>query len=140
LRVAAGKTGSQKISEERVITDRDQPLQNVGDDVLESILNGAGSSAALKSAADEIMSLRKKLADSQEAEKRLKAATGDQARLRANLTIIPQNAEPYKQFLQKFVTRESEIEALRHRLRELQSAVHEQQKAYDRHISQLTAQ
>jgi hypothetical protein len=50
-----------------------------------------------------------------EAEKQLKAVTTDQARLRENLQIIPQSAEPYKRFLDKFVTQETEIEALQRR-------------------------
>ena len=52
----------------------------------------------------------------------LKAASADQARLRENLQVIPQNAEPYKDFLKKFVTQEADIETLQRQVRSAETA------------------
>ena len=75
-----------------------------------------------------------------EQEKQLKLLSDDQARLRENLKIIPQTSEPYKKFLDKFVSQEGEIEGYQKQIRQLQATVQQQQRELDVFIAALTVE
>jgi hypothetical protein len=69
----------------------------------------------------------------------LKELSEDQARLRENLKIIPTNSEPYKQFLEKFVKQELQIEALQKQVRDSQVALDKKSQDYENYVKNLTA-
>jgi len=144
LRVAAGKTASREIVEERTDTERDQPLKSAAEESLRAFLANPAPGAEVKSALSRMLAMSAKLTEARnqlvESEKQLKAVGDDQARLRANLAIIPQSAEPYKEFLQKFVTQEREIETLQRQVRELQASVQKQQKEYEIYVAGVSAE
>src|SRR5262249_16979776 len=70
----------------------------------------------------------------------LREASDDQSRLRANLQIIPQTAEPYKNFLNKFVAQETVIENLQRDLRAAQTALDAAQRAYEKFSAAWSAE
>jgi hypothetical protein len=144
LKVPAGKTASHEIVEERAYAEPDQPLKSASEEAIQAFLASPAPSAEVKSCLAKAVSMNAKLTEARgqlaEAEKQLKAVSDDQARLRANLGIIPQTAEPFKQFLQKFVTQEREIETLQRQVRELQASVQKQQKAYEGYLAGVSAE
>ena len=101
-------------------------------------------SAAVKAALTKAISLHAKLANlsRQWTEQDLAAANvaADQARLRENLKIIPQTAEPFKRFLEKFVAQESEIEGLRQSIRQTRIALAATQRECDAGLANLNVE
>src|SRR5262249_28848057 len=75
-----------------------------------------------------------------EQEKQLKALEQDQARMRSNLAIIPKDSAPYKRFLEKFETQETQIESLQRQIQQLQVTGQKQRAAYDEFVGTLTAE
>ena len=145
LKVAAGKTANQDIIEERTIVAAPWALsKGFAAADIQKLLADPVPSVELKAALSKMLKMSGKLAEDQnrlaDLGKQLKAISDDQARLRANLTIIPQNAEPYKEFLQKFVTQERAIENLQGQVRQLQASVQKQEKEYEAYISGLNAE
>ncbi|MFN4261854.1 MAG: hypothetical protein ACK4RK_21445, partial [Gemmataceae bacterium] len=61
-------------------------------------------------------------------------------RLRQNLKEMPATAAAYKKYLQKFDDQEAEIEKLQGEIKTLQTAILNQQKALDTHLSKLSVQ
>ncbi len=141
---AKGKTASKEIVEELTIKDRVLSLKDLSENMLKEFLTSPVVSAEVKAGLAKWHGLSEKLAESQkqlaEVEKQLKTLSDDQSRLRSNLQIIPQTAEPYKKFLQKFVDQESEIEGFQRQIRQLQSAVQTQQRELTMFIAALNAE
>jgi multidrug resistance efflux pump len=119
-------------------------VKALGEEAIKVFLGDPVPGAEVKAALGKMLKMRGKLAEDQirlaDLGKQLKAISDDQARLRANLTIIPQSAEPYKEFLQKFVAQERTIENLQGQVRQLQASVQKQQKDYEAHVSALNAE
>ena len=82
---------------------------------------------------------RARIGDTVNVASRLESLNKDQARLRDNLKIIPMNSEPYKKFLEKFVTQEMQIENLQQRVSELQASQEKQTKEYEEYVTTLNA-
>ena len=78
--------------------------------------------------------------DLAQVEKRLKAITEDQTRLRANLANVPPTSAAYKRYLEKFDTQESDIEKLQKGIEDKQDAERTQQAAYDSYLAGLTVE
>jgi len=144
LEVASGKTGSKTIVEEHVRQDTMPSIKDIPEAKLREFLADSAPSADVKVGLTKTLTLSAKLTEQKhqldETTKELKALSDDQSRLRSNLAIIPQSAEPYKQFLQKFVRQETEIETFQRQIRELQASVQKQQKEYDAFVAGLTAE
>jgi hypothetical protein len=144
LEVHAGKTGNKTIVEEHTRQDTMPGIKEVPETKLREFLADPAPSADVKAGLTKALNLSGKLIEQKhqldETTKELKALSDDQARLRSNLAIIPQSAEPYKQFLQKFVRQESEIDTFQRQIRELQTAVQKQQKEYDGFVAGLNAE
>src|SRR5262249_32611153 len=111
--------------------------------VLTEYVISPASSAEVKQALGKTIKLHearketdRKIAD---AEKQLSALDKDQARLRENLRIIPMNSDPYKRFLDKFVSQETRIEALQQSLAQLQATLEKQTKEFDQYVTTLNA-
>src|SRR5262249_31902144 len=126
IKVEKGKTGEHQVIEERMHTDQGKVLKEYSEAKLREWLASPVPSADVKAALTKTVTLAGKVAETRKAldaaEKDLDAVGKDQARLRANLQIIPQTSEPYKKFLEKFVTQEAQIESLQKEVRQLASA------------------
>jgi hypothetical protein len=144
LAVAKGKTGTQEIVEERVHTEKGKLLKDVGETKLKEFIAHAVPSADVKAALTKAIALSTKVVDTAkqlgDSEKSLKVVSDDQARLRENLRIIPQTSDPYKKFLDKFVTQETEIEDLQKNIRQVQATLLAAQREYDVFIANLNAE
>src|SRR5205814_2291674 len=64
--------------------------------------------------------------------------TQDQARLRANLKEMPQTANAYKRYLEKFDQQETEIEKLQTEIKRLQELEHQQKKDFEAYLADQT--
>jgi hypothetical protein len=142
LEVAKGKTGSQEIIEERVTTDRLKGFVELTQAKLREYLDHPVPSADVKAGLTKAAALHAKMMEAQarlaEFEQALRATNDDQARLRDNLKIIPQTAEPYKRFLDKFVAQETEIESLQKSIRQAQMSVTAARREFDLFIGNLS--
>ncbi len=144
VEVKKGKTGTQEILEERIHTEKGKLLREVPEPKLREYLANAVPGADVKAALTKALSFQTKLAENTkrlaELEKNLKAVSEDQSRLRENLRIIPQTSDPYKRFLDKFVTQETEIEGLQKNIREVQATLQATQREYDAFVANLNAE
>ncbi len=144
LKLPPEKTSVKEFVEERTTVENVPPLASLSDERAKELLGNAVASAEVKAGLAKAMDLQHKLHDAKgrqaDLEKQLKALTEDQARMRQNLTIIPQSSEPYKKFLEKFVSQETDVENLQKQVRQVQTTVQEVQRQYDLFIANLTAE
>jgi hypothetical protein len=144
LHVDKRKSGKRDLVEEKTYDAGPTPVKNLSDSTLREYLAHPAVSDKMKAGLAKTLDLRRKL---EEAEKRLgdasgqrKAASADQARLRENLHVIPQNAEPYKEFLKKFVTQEAEIESMQRQVRTAETALTAATQEYQAFLATWTAE
>jgi hypothetical protein len=144
LKLPAKRTTVREFIDERFIPEIVPPLATLTDERVKELLASPAGSAEVKAGLTKAMDLQHKLREAKAQqttlEAQLKALTTDQARMRDNLTIIPQSSEPYKKFLEKFVAQETEIESLQKQLRNAQSSVQQVQREYDLFIANLNAE
>jgi hypothetical protein len=137
VNVAAGKTTTYKVSEEKEFAST-VALTNSDDDGIRLVIKQPVTSPAVKKALEQVLAMRSKLAaserDLQLQEKQLKSITDDQDRLRKNLKEMPPEAAAYKRYLKKFDDQETEIERLQKLIKELQDFVHAQRKEYEKFL------
>jgi hypothetical protein len=140
LKVPAGKTGKQTVTEERVITQQVQ-LTSLDDNAIRIFHNQPVTSSRVKAALEETLSRRSAVAATQrevaEQERQLKVITDDQARLRANLREMPQTAAAYKRYLEKFDQQEVQIEKLQKEIERLRGIEFKQQKELEDFLANL---
>src|SRR5581483_9952677 len=143
LEVPAGKTANKEVLEERTFPEKGKSVKELTETKIREYLGSPVPSAEVKAGLSKALALNLVLTESQrklaELEKQLKSLSDDQARLRENLRIIPQTSEAYKQFLEKFVLQESQIDTYQKQIRDLQVSVQTQQKEYELFVSNLTA-
>jgi hypothetical protein len=143
LKVPAGKTVTLDVVEERTVVQQ-VTLTNSDDQTILRYLSGTAVSGALKDALAKAMDLKRKLEATRreivQAERQLKAIIDDQARLRANLERVPPGSEAYKRYLKKFDEQEIEIEKLQDAIKKLQATEHEQRKAYEDYLANLSVE
>ncbi|HVS38727.1 MAG TPA: DUF4139 domain-containing protein, partial [Gemmataceae bacterium] len=110
VKVPAGKTATQVVTEERIVNEQVQ-LTNSNDDQMRFFINTTISSAKVKDGLKQALDLRHTLALTQQAiadkQRELKDITDDQVRLRANLKEMPPTAAAYKRYLDKFDAQET---------------------------------
>jgi hypothetical protein len=144
LEVPAGKTGHQEVVEERTRLDKTRVVKSAPETLLREFLLSPAPGARVKEALTTFLGLQGKLSESRrqlgDSTGQLDALSKDQARLRENLHVIPQSSEPYKDFLQKFVTQEREIEALQRQQRQLQASVLRQANEVEAFVANLNAE
>lgn len=144
VKAAAGKTGSHELVEEKTSSDKVESLKVASEKTIRDFLADAAVTRDVKEALQSTLDMRQKLAQSEkqlkELERQLTALTDDQARLRENLKIIPPTADPYKEFLQKFVDQERQIDALQRQSRDLRATVQRQTEELDAFIGKLNAE
>ena len=143
VKVPAGKTAMQTVTEERVIGEQIQ-LTNSNDDQMRYFVNAPVVSQKVKEGLKQAMDLRgalnKTQRDRQELERQLKDITDDQARLRANLKEMPPTAAAYKRYLEKFDAQETQIEKVQADVKKLQDVEHQQQKDFEDFLANFTAE
>ncbi len=142
IKVAAGKSASQEVVEERDIAYQ-VVLTNSDDQTIRLVLNSNfPGNKAVQDAIKKSFDLKWKVSETQReiahARQQLADIERDQSRLRANLKETPPTAEAYKKYLTKLDTQEVEIDKLMAKIKELQEVEKEQKKAYDDYLANLT--
>jgi hypothetical protein len=143
VKVPAGKTATQTVTEERVVNEQIQ-LTNSNDDQIRFFMNSTISSPKVKDGLKQALELRLAVAktqrDRQELERQLKDITDDQVRLRANLKEMPPTAAAYKRYLDKFDQQETQIERYQADIKKLQDTEHQQQKEFEDFLAAFSAE
>jgi predicted RNase H-like nuclease (RuvC/YqgF family) len=143
VKVPAGKTESQVVTEERIISQGFQ-VSNIDDNQIRIFLNSPVTSDKVKKGLQNAMELRWSVAktqrDIQEQEKQLKVITDDQTRLRANLKEMPVTAAAYKRYLEKFDTQETQIEQYQADIKMLHGVEFKQTKELEDYLSNFSAE
>lgn len=143
VKVPAGKTVTQTITEEHVIGQTVQ-LTGSDDNQMRFFISQPTASAKLKQALGQAVemkvALQKTQRDIQEQQRQLDAITQDQGRLRANLKEMPATAAAYKRYLEKFDQQETQIEKYQAEIKKLQGQEHEQRKGFEAFLAGLTVE
>jgi hypothetical protein len=143
VKVPAGKTATQAVTEEKIVNEQIQ-LTNSNDDQMRFFINSTISSQKVKDGLKQALDLRfalgKTQRDRQELERQLKDITDDQVRLRANLKEMPPTAAAYKRYLDKFDAQETQIEKFQTDIKKLQDVEHQQQKEFEDFLNNFSAE
>ncbi|HVS33936.1 MAG TPA: DUF4139 domain-containing protein [Gemmataceae bacterium] len=143
VKVPAGKTATQAVTEEKVVNEQVQ-LTNSNDDQMRFFVNSTISSQKVKDGLKQALDLRFTLATTQSAiadkQRELKDITDDQVRLRANLKEMPPTAAAYKRYLDKFDAQETQIEKLQEDIKKMQTTESQQRKAFEDFLNNLSAE
>ncbi len=143
VKVPAGKTGTQVVTEEKVVNEQVQ-LTNSNDDQMRFFFNSTVSSQKVKDGLRQALDLRHTLALTQQAiadkQRELKDITDDQVRLRANLKEMPPTAAAYKRYLDKFDAQETQIEKLQEDIKKMQGTESQQRKEFEDFLNNFTAE
>ena len=143
VKVPAGKTATQVVTEERVIGSQVQ-LTNSNDDQIRIFINSTASSPKVKEGLKQGVALRWDLNKTQreiaEQQLQLKTITEDQVRLRANLKEMPPTAAAYKRYLDKFDQQETQIEKYQADIKKMQETEHQQQKEFEDFLNNFSAE
>ncbi len=142
VKVPAGKTATQVVTEERILNQEFQ-LTNSNDDQMRYFLNLTVASPKVKDGLKQALDLRAALNKTQreiaEQQLQLKTITDDQTRLRANLKEMPPTAAAYKRYLNKFDSQETQIEKYQADIKKMQATAFQQQKEFDDFLSNFSA-
>jgi hypothetical protein len=140
LKVPAGKTASEAVSEETDVVTQ-LVLTNANDDSIRFFLRTDAATPAIKEALGKALELKGKADRSrqelQHAEQQLSDIERDQTRIRANLKDTPPTAGAYKKYLEKLDKQETEVDGLRDRIKKLRDDELAQRQDYERFLAQL---
>jgi hypothetical protein len=143
VKVPAGKTETQVVTEERVLNEQ-VVLSNFNDDQIRVFLNNPVTGEKVKSGLKEALDLRFAVAKTQreigEQQKQLKVITEDQVRLRANLKEMPVTAAAYQRYLDKFDAQETQIEKYQEEIKKLQETEFKQKKELEDFLAGFSAE
>ncbi len=143
VKVPAGKTAAQTVTEERVVSQQIQ-LTNSNDDQIRFFLNQIVASKKVKDGLAQAINLRAATNKTQreiaEQQLQLKTITDDQTRLRANLKEMPPTAAAYKRYLDKFDQQETQIEKYQADIKKMQETEHQEQKEFEDFLANLSAE
>jgi hypothetical protein len=141
VKVAAGKTASQEVAEERDILSR-TIISNLDDDTIKLVYASSETNPKVITAIKKSQDLKGKISETARelalAQQKLTDLERDQTRIRANLKETPEGAAAYKKYLNKLDAQEGEIDKLNARIKELREAESTQRKEYDRYLANLT--
>jgi hypothetical protein len=122
LKVPAGKSAKQTVTEERDLTST-ALLTNSPDEQVRIFLQSPVVSDKVKEGLRKAQELRWEWARTQreiaEQQRQLQAVTEDQGRLRANLREVPQSSPLHKRYLDKLNKQEDEVEKYRADIKKL---------------------
>jgi hypothetical protein len=143
LRVPAGKTATETVTEERDVGSA-VLLTNSPDEQVRVFLQSPVVSDKVKEGLRKAQGLRWEWARTQrevgEQQRQLQAVTEDQTRLRANLREVPQSSPLHKRYLDKLGKQEDEVEKYRADIQKLQAQEHTQKKALDDFLAAFSAE
>ncbi len=143
VKVPAGKTEKQVVTEERIINNS-LSLTNLDDNNIRIFINNPVTSEKVKAGLNDAMKLRWATSKTQqeiaELTRQLNVITTDQARLRANLKEMPATAAAYKRYLEKFDQQETQIEKYQADIKKLQGVEHNQKKEFDDYLANFSAE
>jgi hypothetical protein len=142
LKVPAGKTATQAVTEERDLTST-ALLTNSPDEQIRLFLQSPIVSDKVKEGLKKAQELRWEWGKTQreiaEQQRQLQAITEDQTRLRANLREVPQSSPLHKRYLDKLGKQEDEVEKYRAEIKKLQGEEHARRKALDDFLAAFSA-
>jgi hypothetical protein len=140
LKVPAGQSASEEVVEEKDVGSQ-VILSNSDDGTMRFFLSQPVTSAAVKKALTEALTLKAKVdgarREIEQLQRQLKDITDDQVRLRANLKEMPPTAEAYKRYLKKFDDQETQIENYRAKIKEQQDTEFAHRKAFEDFLAKL---
>jgi hypothetical protein len=143
LKVPAGKTETQVVTEERVVAQNFQ-VSSIDDNTIRVFMNSPVTSEKVKKCLQSALELRWAVAKTQrdigEQQQQLKVITDDQVRLRANLKELPVTAAAYKRYLEKFEAQETQIEQYQAKIKELQAVEFKQKKELEDYLANFSAE
>jgi hypothetical protein len=143
LPVAAGKTASQEIVEERDVVQQ-VSLSNSDDQTMRFFLNSTVASSKVKDVLSKAIEMKSALSltqrDLADRNRQLQEINQDQGRLRANLKEMPPTAAAYKRYLEKFDKQETEIEQLQEQTKKLRETELKQKKDYDAYLAGINVE
>jgi hypothetical protein len=143
VKVAPGKTETQTVTEEHILSET-VAVSTLNDDTIRHFLSQTVVSGKVKQGLEKAMKLRWALAKTQqeiqEQEGQLKVIVDDQVRLRANLKEMPATANAYKRYLKKFDDQETEIEKFQADIKKLQGAENAQKKDFEDFLANFSAE
>jgi hypothetical protein len=141
--VAAGKTATQEIVEERDVVQQ-VALSNTDDQTIRIFINSSVVSEKVKAALGKALEMKARLTSTQrdvaELNRQYQEISQDQQRLRANLKELPPTAAAYKRYLEKFDQQETEIEKLQTQLKALRQTEDKERKEYDAFLLALNVE
>ena len=143
VKVPAGKTASQSVTEERVFSQV-YALTDSPDDSVRIFLGSNVTSAQVQAALKKALELKGKLeatrGERNQRKADLNAIVQEQARLRANLQTVPQNSDLHKRYLDKLGDQETEIEKLQAQIKKLDETEKQQVGEYRSYLSGLSVE
>ncbi len=144
IKVDKGKAGQQEVTEERIYQEKGRLVKDLPEAKVREYLNSTAVSDKVKAGLTRHLELSTRIGEQTKQngdfDRQLKALSEDQARLRENLRIIPTTSDPYKKFLDKFVSQETEIEGLQKQVRTGQTTLSSVQREYDLFLATWTAE
>ena len=142
LKVPAGETAKQTVTEERDLTST-ALLTNSPDEQVRLFLQSPVVSDKVKAGLKKAQELRWEWGKTQreiaEQQRQLQAVTEDQTRLRANLREVPQSSPLHQRYLDKLNKQEDEVEKYRAEIQKLQGQEHARKKALDDFLAAFSA-
>jgi hypothetical protein len=136
----AKKSISMTVIEEKDLS-QSIAISNTDDNTIRFFMNNTISSPEVKQALEKALTFKAELVKVQQelgnVNQQLKVITDDQARLRANLREMPQNAAAYKRYLEKFDKQETEIEDLQKLQKSLQTKELQARQSLDGYLTSL---
>jgi len=139
--VAAGKTGTLTVNEER---DQQESIaiSNSNEDQIRFFISQEKVSEALKTKLQAALAFKAKMDDAKRELTKVVAdiqrITQDQNRLRQNLREVPQASEAYKRYLKKFDDQEKEMDTLTDSQKSLQNTEFQARVQYETFLANLT--
>jgi hypothetical protein len=141
IKVAAGKTGELKVTEERELGEQ-IILTNSNDDQIRHVISLNEASPELKAKLKESLTLKGKWdsvrRDLAQVQADLQRISGDQDRIRKNLRETPKEAEVYTTYLKKLSDQEKEIDTLTAKQKQFMADEHAAKKSYEDYLSSLS--
>jgi hypothetical protein len=143
VQVAAGKSTSQEVAEERDLVNQ-IAISNLDDPTMKLVFNSKATSPNVIGALKKSQDLKFKMGETQRelglARQQLADIERDQTRIRANLKDTPATAAAYKKYLEKLDAQEGEIDKLMAKIKELQDAENQQRKEYENYLANLSVE
>ncbi len=143
LKVAPGKTETETVTEERVLSTAIQ-LTNLDDNTIRHFISQPVTSDKVKTGLQRALQLRWTMAKTQreiaELQRQLETIRTDQPRLRANLKELPQTSEAFQRIVKKFNEQETQIEKYQADIKKLQEVEHSQRKALEDFLAAFNAE